>query len=200
MRRLSGFTSLLVLVSAFAAVGCAGNVEDEGPAGRGAQALPAPVSGSDIVAVRGFVGDPLRGMGPGQPGSIYTLKADDAAPMASTTKSFALLLAVEAVQKGKVSLNDIVTISTKAADIDNNHQSPGHSEAGFPAGEQIQFQDLLYAMMLPSGGDATIAVAQHVAVKPARGSACAITSSSACARRRASASCAPTTCCTTPAR
>ncbi|MGH7860291.1 MAG: D-alanyl-D-alanine carboxypeptidase family protein [Candidatus Binatia bacterium] len=128
---------------------------------------PEPVSGADFQAQRAFVGDPLLGMGPGEAGNLYTLDADDPAHMASTTKSFTLLLAVEAVEAGFVSLNDAVTISTKAATIDNNHGGSGqstHTKAGFSAGEQVLFQDLLYAMMLPSGGDAAIAIAQHVAV------------------------------------
>jgi len=153
------------------ATGCAGieaqpeRAEPTPHTAKVAHALSSPVSGSDIVAQRAFVGDPLRGLGLGQAGSLYQLASDDPAAMASTTKSFTLLLAVEAVAAGKVSLNDIVTISLKAADIDHAHTSVSHSEAGFPAGEQVRFEDLLYAMMLPSGGDASIAVGQHVAVK-----------------------------------
>lgn len=165
---MRGFVTSSLLLTALGASGCSLAAHDRSEeASRTAttkQALPGPIPGVDIVAQRAFVGDPLRGIGAGQPGNLYDLASDDAAPMASTTKSFTLLLAAEAVESGVVSLDDIVTISPKAANIDNNHQGAGHSEAGFPAGEQVRFEDLLYALMIPSGGDAAIAIAQHVAV------------------------------------
>jgi D-alanyl-D-alanine carboxypeptidase len=125
---------------------------------------PLPVPGSDFVAERAFVGDPLRGLGAGEAGNLFVLDAGDGAGMASTTKSFTLLLAAEAVASGVVSLDDWVTISTKAGTINNNH-SRRHSNAGLAPGDVVRFEDLLYAVMLPSAGDASIAVGQHIAVK-----------------------------------
>lgn len=126
-----------------------------------------PLPGIHFQANQAFVGDPLLGMEPGEAGALYTFQPDDAEHMASTTKSFTLLLAVEAVEGGWVDLDDWVTISEKAAEIDANHSGSGqntHSEQGFVTGEQVRFEDLLYAMMHSSAGDASIAIAQHVAV------------------------------------
>ena len=107
----------------------------------------------------------MRGLVEAEDGTLFDWQADSSSHMASTTKSFTLLLAVEAVVNGIVSLDDLVTISTKAATINNNHpNAPTHSSTGFTEGENIRFEDLLYAMMLDSAGDASIAIAQHVAV------------------------------------
>lgn len=127
----------------------------------------APHAAGSLEASQAFVGDPLLGMGPGEPGSLYGLSEDLSVHMASTTKSFTLLLAVEAVEAGYVNLNDLVTISPKAAGINDNHAGSGqntHTNQGFTAGQLIAFEDLLYSMMHTSAGDASIAIAQHVAV------------------------------------
>lgn len=135
----------------------------------GAHALPPnePIPGITLQANQAFVGDPLLGMEPGQPGNLYGFFEDASVHMASTTKSFALLLAVEAVESGYVALDDLVVISEKAAGINDNHAGSGqntHSNQGFGAGMVIAFEDLLYSMMHTSAGDASIAIAQHVAV------------------------------------
>ncbi len=133
---------------------------------RGVMALAAPPAepqpGTDFQAVRAFVGDPVLGIEPADPGSLFTYLPDTALPMASVTKSFTLLLAVEAIMNGSVALTDIITVSAHAGTINNGHGG-GHSVAGLTTGQVILFEDLLYGMMLPSGGDASIAIGEHVA-------------------------------------
>lgn len=79
-------------------------------------------------------------------------------PMASTTK---IMTAVIAIQSGD--LNTLVTVHQDAVNevIDN-----GGSSAFLVAGDQIPLKDLLYGLMLPSGDDAAIAIADAVAGSP----------------------------------
>ncbi len=69
---------------------------------------------------------------------------------ASTTKILTCILALEMTD-----LNDVVTASANAAS-----QEP--SKIYLHSGEKFYMKDLLYAMMLPSGNDAAVAVAEHI--------------------------------------
>lgn len=71
--------------------------------------------------------------------------------MASTTKLMTALLAVESGR-----LDEIVTVSQRAADI-------GESEIGLIAGERIRMEMLVAAILIRSGNDAAIAIAEHLA-------------------------------------
>lgn len=70
---------------------------------------------------------------------------------ASTTK---ILTAIVALEKGN--LTDTVTVSEKAWGQEG-------SSAYLEIGEKQTLEDLLYALMLPSGNDAATAIAEHVA-------------------------------------
>jgi serine-type D-Ala-D-Ala carboxypeptidase (penicillin-binding protein 5/6) len=78
---------------------------------------------------------------------LYSKNADFRFSMASTTKIMTALTALDFFHS-----NDILTI--KEATVSG-------TIVGFPAGEQLYFDDLLYAMMLPSGNDAAIAIADN---------------------------------------
>ena len=89
--------------------------------------------------------------------------------MASTTKIMTALLAVEAINDGKLQLNDLYTISENAAKVNDTWREPNASRddgrgstLGLWFGDQISLEDLLYGTMLPSGNDAAIAVAEAV--------------------------------------
>lgn len=71
---------------------------------------------------------------------------------ASTTK---ILTAYLAIKMGN--LDDMVTISEHAAD-----QASDSSVCGMRAGDQIKLSDLLYGLMLKSGNDAAVAIAEHI--------------------------------------
>lgn len=71
-------------------------------------------------------------------------------PMASTTK---IMTAIVVLENSK--LNDIVTISKKAA-------GTGGSRLGLRTNDKITVHDLLYGLMLKSGNDAAVALAEHV--------------------------------------
>ncbi len=71
---------------------------------------------------------------------------------ASTTKILTCLLALE-----NGNLDDIVTVPEES-DIDVS----GSSMAGLKPGDEISLKDLLYALMVPSGNDAAVAIAHYV--------------------------------------
>ena len=86
---------------------------------------------------------------------LYEKDAEQPVPMASTTK---IMTALIAIQSGK--LNRMVTIGQDA--VNEVIQNDG-SGANLVAGDRLRLQDLLYGMMLPSGDDAAIAIADAVA-------------------------------------
>ena len=86
---------------------------------------------------------------------LYEKNAETPAPMASTTK---IMTALIAIRSGR--LNQAVTIGQDAV---NEVQQNGGSGAMLVAGDQVKLQDLLYGLMLPSGDDAAVAIADAVA-------------------------------------
>ncbi|MBR4071183.1 MAG: D-alanyl-D-alanine carboxypeptidase, partial [Clostridia bacterium] len=75
---------------------------------------------------------------------------------ASMTKILTLIVAYENVDD----LNDTFTFDF---DIVNDAYLAGASVAGFTTGETVTIRDLLYGTVLPSGADATTALAQYIA-------------------------------------
>ncbi|ADL07905.1 D-alanyl-D-alanine carboxypeptidase family protein [Thermosediminibacter oceani] len=71
-------------------------------------------------------------------------------PMASTTK---IMTAIVALEKGD--LNSTVTVSRKAASV---RGSSFHLEPG----ETMSLESMLYGLLLPSGNDAAVAIAEHI--------------------------------------
>lgn len=70
--------------------------------------------------------------------------------MASTTKIMTATVVLE-----NANLSDVVTISAKAG-------GTGGSRLGLKKGDKITLNDLLYGLMLRSGNDAAVAIAEHV--------------------------------------
>ncbi len=83
--------------------------------------------------------------------TLYALRPHEPLPPASTVKVMTALLTL---QRG--SLTDSVTISAGAA------SAPG-SRMGLVAGEVLTVEELLYGLLLPSGNDAAVALAEYVA-------------------------------------
>jgi D-alanyl-D-alanine carboxypeptidase (penicillin-binding protein 5/6) len=75
---------------------------------------------------------------------------------ASVTKVMTMLVAMEAIEQGKGSLDDIVRVSKKAAGI-------GGSQIYLAEGERISLEDLMKAIAIASANDACVAVAEHLA-------------------------------------
>lgn len=88
-------------------------------------------------------------------GEILAGKNNDVVrPMASMTKVMTALIILELAVTNPEILNETVIISA-AAD-----ETPG-STAGVRAGERVSVNDLLYGLLLPSGNDAAVALAEH---------------------------------------
>lgn len=81
---------------------------------------------------------------------LYEKNSDEKMPMASTTKIMTAILALE-----KTNPDDIVTVS-------KNAQGAEGSSIYIKAGDKIRMEDLLFGLMLESGNDAAIAVAEYV--------------------------------------
>lgn len=75
---------------------------------------------------------------------------------ASVTKIMSLLLIMEAIDSGKISLSDMVTTS-------ENAQSKGGSQIWLETGEQMSVEDLLKAVVIASANDACTALGEYIA-------------------------------------
>ncbi len=82
---------------------------------------------------------------------LYDLNGEHAQPMASTTK---IMTAVIAIQTANLDM--LVTVHQDAVSEVNNN---GGSTANLRMGEQLTLRDLLYGLLVPSGDDAAIAIA-----------------------------------------
>lgn len=83
---------------------------------------------------------------------FYSEKIHERLYPASTTK---ILTSYVALKYGN--LNDIVTVSKNAASVPSDS-----SVAGLKEGEKLTLEDLLYGLMLPSGNDSAVAIAEHI--------------------------------------
>ena len=82
---------------------------------------------------------------------LFAQNADERLPMASTTKVMTALLALENAR-----LDEPVTAGKNAAGV------PGTS-LYLSAGETLSMEHMLYGLMLRSGNDAAVAIAEHIA-------------------------------------
>ncbi len=87
---------------------------------------------------------------------LYEQNPDEQLPPASITKVMTLLLVMEALEKGKIKLDDMVVSSEHAA-------SMGGSQIWLKVGEQMTVDQLLKAVAISSANDASVALAEHVA-------------------------------------
>jgi len=81
---------------------------------------------------------------------LYQKNAFEKMPMASTTKIMTALVAIE-----NSNLDDRVTVSPNASGIEG-------SSIWLSPGETMTLSDLLFGLMLASGNDAAVAIAEHV--------------------------------------
>lgn len=81
---------------------------------------------------------------------------DERVPPASLTKMMTSYIAVEEIQRGNVGLSDEVLVSEKA------WRMPG-SRMFIEVGKKVKVEDLLRGIIIQSGNDASVAMAEHVA-------------------------------------
>lgn len=90
----------------------------------------------------------------GQSGNVLLENnADEQLPPASITKIMTMLLAIEAIDSGKLKTTDIVLVSETAAIKEGSH-------VFLAPGEQISVDDLMKSIAVASGNDAAIAIAE----------------------------------------
>ncbi len=87
---------------------------------------------------------------------LYENNSHETLPPASITKVMTLLLVMEAMESGKIGLDDMVQVSSHAA-------SMGGSQIWLEPGEQMSVNDLLKAATVASANDAATALAEYVA-------------------------------------
>ena len=86
---------------------------------------------------------------------LYEKNADARRPIASITKVMTLLLAFDALEAGKIRLDDFVPVSEHAYHM-------GGSQIWLEPGEQMTLDDMLKAICISSANDAAVAVAEYV--------------------------------------
>ena len=87
---------------------------------------------------------------------LYESNPHEALPPASVTKVMTMLLIMEAVDSGKIALNDTVTASENAA-------AKGGSQIYLKAGETMSVSDMLKSIAVSSANDCACAMAEHIA-------------------------------------
>lgn len=86
---------------------------------------------------------------------IYEKSADERVIPASVTKVMTILLIVEALESGRLSLEDTITASKRAC-------SMGGSQIYLAEGESMSARDMLKSIVVSSANDAAVAMAEHL--------------------------------------
>lgn len=85
---------------------------------------------------------------------LYEKNSHEQRSVASITKVMTVLLIMEDIESGKISLTDTVTASAHAA-------SMGGSDIWLEEGEQMSLDDMLKATLVASANDAAVALAEY---------------------------------------
>ena len=86
---------------------------------------------------------------------IFSKNADERVLPASVTKIMTILIIVEALESGSISMDDMVTASARA-------RSMGGSQVYLAEGESMTVRDMLKAIVVSSANDAAVAMAEHL--------------------------------------
>lgn len=87
---------------------------------------------------------------------LFEKNPDERLPLASVTKVMTMLLTMEAIENGKINLDDMVVASERA-------KSMGGSTIFLDTGEEMSVNDLLKGIAVASGNDACVAMAEYIA-------------------------------------
>jgi len=150
-------TLAAILVSALLLAGCSGSKQEE-PAPAAAPAGPAPAAATPVtpvppppqIAARSFIlidGDSGR--------VLAALDPDSRQEPASLTKLMTAYAVFHALKEGRIKVTDMVTIS------ENAWKQEG-SRMFVEVGKQVSVENLIQGMIVQSGNDATVALAEFV--------------------------------------
>lgn len=87
---------------------------------------------------------------------LYSVNADEPLQPASVTKIMTMLLTMEALERGEVTLDTMITGSEYAC-------SMGGTQVWLEPGEQLSLDEMLKAIAVGSANDCAVAVAEHLA-------------------------------------
>ena len=86
---------------------------------------------------------------------LYAQNCDEKLSIASVTKIMTLLLAAEALDKGAMSMDDMIQTSAYASSMDG-------SVIWLESGEKMSAYDMLRSIVISSANDACVAVAEYI--------------------------------------
>lgn len=86
---------------------------------------------------------------------LFEKNANEELPMASMTKVMTLLLTMDAIEEGRISYDDMVTISKNAA-------SMGGSQMFLEENSQVKLEELIKGVSVASANDGAVALAEYV--------------------------------------
>lgn len=145
---MSGRAPLTVVLFAFLTSAPAAAQSD------GEKRLPAKAP-ADRLDGTPFVTAKAWAVADGKTGKVLWGSAEaDVRPTASTTKIMTAHVVLRLAADDAKVLDEVVTVSERAA------KTPG-SSAKLVAGDRLKVRELLYGLLLPSGNDAAVAVAEH---------------------------------------
>ncbi|MFN2309575.1 MAG: D-alanyl-D-alanine carboxypeptidase family protein [Gammaproteobacteria bacterium] len=146
MRRLHVFL-LCLITSLLPALPVAANDLPVPQAAASALPIPKPPA----IAARGYL---LEDFHSGQ--TLAEANADQRLEPASITKVMSAYVIFKELAAGKIQLSDMVTISERAWRTEG-------SRMFVEVGKQVSVEELLIGMIVQSGNDATVALAEHIA-------------------------------------
>lgn len=86
---------------------------------------------------------------------LFEKNPDEQLPIASVTKIMTMLLIMEAIDSGKIKLDDMVTVSERA-------MSMGGSTMFLETGEELSVSDMLKGIAVASANDGAVAMAEYI--------------------------------------
>lgn len=110
----------------------------------------AALTDTDITAPSAILLEPVSGQ------VLYEKNCDEQRSCASITKVMTLLLVMEAIENGQLSLEETLTASEHAA-------SMGGSDIWLKPGEEMSVDDLIKSTVIMSANDAAVVLAERVA-------------------------------------
>jgi D-alanyl-D-alanine carboxypeptidase (penicillin-binding protein 5/6) len=115
-----------------------------------AQSVPVAIDGMETLPCKAAI---LMDAETGE--VLFEQNADEALPPASVTKVMTLLLVMEALEAGRIGLEDQVRVSANAA-------SMGGSQVFLEEGETMSVEEMLKCVIIASANDCAVALAEFV--------------------------------------
>ncbi len=132
---------LVMILLGLSVLPAAGRAQSEAPMEEG---TPFSISSPSVILTDAQTGQ-----------TIFEKNADERRPVASVTKVMTILLTLEAIDEGRIPLEDSVTVSPYAS-------SMGGSQVFLDAGKRYPVRDLLKSVIVASANDAAVALAEYL--------------------------------------